>query len=146
MPEWSNNLSHLLFIGLHSEIYKYYLNNNDTVRVTNLNRNNIYSFYNRYPKYFSDNTKIIFLSQPKEELPNIHLIDSNGDNLQKLTEDGVEGDSGTAFSLSPDGRYIVYTKYDWNDWSYANGTIWILDINSGNKTQLTFNEPPNKKT
>ena len=96
------------------------------------------------PRYVHNSSNILFLSQPAGKLPNIYNIDSSGVNLQQITEDGVERDSGTPFSISPDGSYIVYTKYDWNDWSYANGTIWILDIARGNKSQITFNKQPDE--
>ncbi len=48
---------------------------------------------------------------------------------------------GLPFSWSPDGPYCVYGLSS-DDWGYDNGTLWILDINTGEKRQLTFNPNP----
>ncbi len=42
-------------------------------------------------------------------------------------------------SVSPDGNKAVYVKYNANDWGYDNGTLWILNLITGEKRQLTFN-------
>lgn len=141
MPAWSHGMSHLLFRGSYHDIYKFEFNRDTTTRITFMNEETPYSFDNSHPQYLPNSSDIIFLSQGKEEFPNIFRMDSCGSNIQKLTEDGVDGYSWT---LSPDGRYMVYTKYDWNDWGYDNGTIWVFDMNNGSEYQLTFNDPPNE--
>lgn len=143
MPHWSQNNVELLHIRFSKEFRSSEVFVMDTSGNT-LSRITLNSHSDTYPRYVHNSSNILFLSQPAGNLPNIYSIDSSGFNLNELTEDGVEGDSGTPFSISPDGRYVVYTKYDWTDWSYANGTLWILDITYGNKFQLTFNEPPNE--
>ena len=142
MPCWTQDSKELIHIRFSKKFLSSELFVMDTSgkKLSRITFNNI---SDTYPKYVPFNSNIIFLSQPKDELPNIYTIDSRGGNPKILTKVGVDGDSGTPFSISPDGNHIVYTKYDWNDWSYENGTLWILDISSCNKTQLTFNEPPN---
>lgn len=144
IPEWSHDMSHLVYKGLYTELYKFYFYNSDTVKITNLNSENRYLFYNSFPKYIPNAKKIAFTSQLKNALPKMYIADTNGLNITQISADGVDTGSGRPFDLSPDGNQIVYTKYDWNDWSYENGTIWLFDINSGIKTQLTFNNGPNK--
>lgn len=89
---------------------------------------------NRYPKYSSSKTIIAYWSSG-----NICLMDLIGNNKQQLTTSGVDVSFGTPFSWSPDGVNIVYTDYRSDDWGYDNGTLWILNLNTGEKKQLTFN-------
>jgi len=138
MPDWSVD-SVIVYIGLSTEIYQYTLNDSNTIRLSDLNIETNNQFDNSYPKLSSGNGDIIFLSQINNNLANIYIIDSNGANLTQLTKDGVDGNSGKPFSMSPDGKYIVYTKYNGEDWSLGNGTLWILDIYSGTEIQLTYN-------
>jgi TolB protein len=93
---------------------------------------------NRNPRYSPDGTKIAFSSKPSQGNGNIWVMNSNGSNLRQLT---IEG-STTGLSWSPDGRRIAYVSYRFTDWSYANGTIWTIDVETGEQTQLTFNYPP----
>jgi Tol biopolymer transport system component len=138
MPNWSVD-STIFYIGLSTEIYKYNLNDSNTIQLSNLNIESNKLFYNSFPRLSHSDEDIIFLSQINNNLANIYRIDSSGANLTQLTEDGVDGDSGKPFSMSPNGKYIVYSRYDLNDWSLVNGTLWILDIFSGAEIQLTFN-------
>jgi len=82
-----------------------------------------------------DEIKIAFWSNS-----NIWIMDSTGGNIRQLTTQGVD----PSFSWSPDGSSIVYTDYRPNDWMYNNGTLWILNPNTGEKKQLTFNIKPIK--
>ena len=92
------------------------------------------NFDNRSPKYAPDRTRIAFWSSG-----NLWIMDSTGGNLRKLTTQGVDVSFGLPFSWSPDGSSIVYTDYRSDDWGYNNGTLWILNPNTGGKKQLTFN-------
>ncbi len=100
----------------------------DLVRLTNNTKPK------REPKYSPDETKIAFLSSQGIETQNIWWMDKGGSNIKQLTFAG-----STAFDWSPDGQKIVYVDHRVNDWSYKNGTLWLLNVHSGEKTQLTFN-------
>ena len=43
------------------------------------------------------------------------------------------------FDWSPDGKEIVYVRFRFTDYTYDNGTLWIMNIETGDKRQLTFN-------
>jgi TolB protein len=94
---------------------------------------------NLYPKYSQDGTRIAFTSQAIGGQTQIWLMNSDGSNLSQLTSTGVDATFGLPISWSPNGSSIVYTDYRSNDWTYNNGTLWILDPVTGGKRQLTFN-------
>jgi len=136
-PDWIN-LNYILFEGFHSEIYK--INIQDTSnakKLTNFNDRNIYASLNRFPKYNKARNLIAFVHTSAELGANIWLMDTTGSNLTQITRDGVN----YPFSWSPDGQKIVYVKYNPRDWSYKNGTLWILNLNTMEEKQLTFNIP-----
>lgn len=89
---------------------------------------------NRHPKYSPDGTKIAFWSSG-----NLWLMDTIGANLRELTTRGVGTGFGLPFSWSPSGNKTIYYNYRGNDWTMENGVLWLLDVNSGIETQLTFN-------
>lgn len=86
-----------------------------------------------------DGTKIAFLLQKGNGgLVQIYLMNDDGTNITQLTTEGV----GSRFSWSPDGREIVYVSYRFIDYTFANGAIWVLNLETKEKWQLTFNNPP----
>jgi len=91
----------------------------------------------RHAKYSPGGTKIAFWSNS-----NLWIMDSTGSNLRQLSIHGVDVSFGLPFSWSPDGTSIVYTVYRSDDWGYANGVFWVVDVTTGIKRQLTFNLQP----
>lgn len=136
VPSWNKDGDKIVHIRyspnyFSSEIYTMDIEGKKLNRLTyNENRDT-------YPQYTPDGKEIAFISNS-----NLWLMDSTGGNLRQLTTLGVDTDSGPPFSWSPDGTNIVYTVYRPNDWTYDNGTLWILNINSCEKKQLTFNQKP----
>ncbi|HVP36429.1 MAG TPA: hypothetical protein VMT04_05485 [Terriglobales bacterium] len=89
-------------------------------------------------KVSPDGRKIAFLLQTYGKgLIQLYLMNVDGSRFSQLTTEGVyEG-----FSWSPDSKEIVYLSYRSTDFSYKNGTLWIINIETGEKRQLTFNYP-----
>lgn len=86
-------------------------------------------------QYSPDETKIAFFSWGNSDMvANIWWMDKDGSNIKRLTFTGA-----TRYDWSPDGQEIVYLDFRVNDWSYKNGTLWLLNVYSGERTQLTFN-------
>jgi Tol biopolymer transport system component len=99
------------------------------------------NYYNRYPKYSPDGTKIAFWSsQPSSGSGNLWMMRGDGGNLRQLTTEGVDDGFGLSFSWSPDGSAIAYTYYRVDERSNNNGTLWIIDIATGKKRRLTLNQ------
>jgi Tol biopolymer transport system component len=93
---------------------------------------------NRLPRYSPDGTKIAFASQPIGELGNIWVMSADGSSIRQLTTEGTL----EWFSWSPDGREIAYVAHNYGDLSFQNeqnGTIWSVDLATGQKRQITFN-------
>jgi Tol biopolymer transport system component len=90
-----------------------------------------------YPKWSPDGSKIAFTGRANNsDLANrLWVMDSNGANAHRLTTEGILG----FFSWSPDGNEIAYVRMNLGDTSLSNGTIWIVNVTSGAKRQLTFN-------
>lgn len=91
------------------------------------------------PKVSPDGSKIAFpLQAYGTGLIQLYLINADGSGLRQVTTEGI----GEAISWSPDSREIVYLSHRFTDFSYKNGTLWIINIETGEKRQLAFNYPP----
>lgn len=90
------------------------------------------------PRISPDGEMIAFTLQPLYGLVNIWVMNSDGSGLRQITTEGTT----EWVSWSADGRKLVYTQYRSDNWSYCNGTIWTVDVFTGEKRQLTFNYLP----
>ena len=137
MPDWSpvnDKIIHIrYFEDLGREIAIVNSSGEDLIRLTfNGSRES-------YPLYSPDGEKIAFQSHILGTGSiNLWIMDKDGSNISQLTTEGIYS-SGKPFSWSPDGSEIVYVSYRSDDWSYGNGTLWRININTNLKTQLTFN-------
>jgi TolB protein len=143
-PDWCSNGNNLIgAIGTSStSIWTRFVIFNYSLLIPTDTLEAVVGNNNGYPKYSQGGTRIAFTSQPIGGQPQIWLMNSDGSNISQLTSAGVDATFGLPFSWSPDGSSIVYTDYRSNDWTYNNGTLWILDPVSGGKRQLTFNSKP----
>ncbi|MBM4176020.1 MAG: hypothetical protein FJ213_07590 [Ignavibacteria bacterium] len=135
MPHWSSEGARIVHIRylvgtFSSEIFTMDSSGASPRRLT------VDNWTDRHPRYSTHVTTIAYLSNS-----NIWIMDSTGNNRRQLTTWGVDGDFGLPFSWSPDGSKIIYTRYQSTDWTYANGTIWVVNVETGEKQQLTFNLP-----
>jgi hypothetical protein len=135
MPSWAQNGKCVYYIGMHNEIFKVNPENfNETIQITTINEKDIYKSDNRYPISNNKSDIIAFWSNS-----NLWLVDTTAVNLEKITEKNIDVDFGIPFSWAPNSIQIVFTEYYSNDWSYENGTIWVIDVNDLSEYQLTFN-------
>lgn len=67
------------------------------------------------------------------------VMGSDGSSPHSLTRESVQ----QFVAWSPDGKEIAYVRSEYADTSLTNGTIWIIDVETGVKRQLTFNSPGN---
>jgi len=95
--------------------------------------------YNLLPRYSPDGTKIAFTSQPYNGQAQVWLMNADGSGKHQLTTEGVEINTGSSLSWDTLNNLIVYTKYRFDNWPPQNGTLWIINANTGQQQQLTFN-------
>ncbi len=138
-PSWSPDGSKIVHIRYSkdfntdaSEIVVMDENGNNVKRLT------FNDYMDYYPKYSPDGSKIAFSSRVKGGLPQLVILDLSKNVIKILTSSGIS----EIFSWVPDGKKIVYPQHNYNKWSYDNGVLWIIDIDTGNKKQLTFNPKP----
>lgn len=74
-----------------------------------------------------------------DSLSGLWIVNADGSNPHPLTQQGVQ----SFFSWSPDGKEIAYVKSEYADTSLTKGTIWIVNVETGVKRQLTYNSPSN---
>lgn len=124
-PDWHpNGLSIAAVFGTSAwKRFKVYTINNGLTEILDA----VVDANNLYPKYSPDGNQIIFQSEIQ-----IWLMDSEGNNVRRLSEKGVEP------SWYPDGK-IIYVRFSYSDFNQDNGTLWIMDADGSGKKQLTFN-------
>jgi len=137
-PHWSVDGSSLLYVGLRAEIFRVMVSDtSQVIRLTSFNQIDPYARDNRYPRYSPDATRIAFASR-STGYGDIWVMNADGSNPRQVTSEGTTD----WLDWSPDGKKVVYVSYREDDWTYRNGTVWIVDVETGSKRQLTFNPPP----
>lgn len=90
------------------------------------------------PKFSHTGNKIAFRMNLNNNSSgyNIWTVDTINLTIQKINDENTDQDG---YSWSPDDQFIVYSYYSLKDWTLRNSTLWIVNIHSGVKRQLTFN-------
>lgn len=104
------------------EIFKMDINGNNVKRIT------FNTKFDRRPRINFLNNRILFISDRK-----LFSVDTSGASISQLTDFDVQSACWT-----PDNE-IIYVKYNAWEFSYNNGTIWIMQADGSNKKQLTYN-------
>jgi len=136
-PAWSSDGSKLAFSSAHdgdSEIYTTDASGGGLHRVTAFHGPDVSPVWN--PK---TNAQIAWVSG-RTGLPQIYVMDSDGANVQRMTDGGY----ATSPSWSPNGQFLAFA---WNR-KYGPGApggqdIYIMDIASKRWTQLTHDSGRN---
>lgn len=126
-PNWSttNRIAHIRYIGVGApEIFSMNIDGMNLHRIT---FNNVFDYY---PKYSFNNVLAFFSSNSNSN--RIWIVDTL-QNISMLSSSDVSG----TFDWSPDGVNIVFTK---SNSGYENGVLWVININTKNEYQLTFNK------
>lgn len=101
---------------------------------SNFNRLTFNDLIDDHPKYSSHGDFISFIQTNSGR--NLILTDDSGVNLLTFANNRI----GESYSWAPNGIKIIFIYFDPFDWSYTNGTIWELDIDTGELKQLTSNK------
>ena len=123
-PDWSPSGSKFVYEGgpgptkAASQIWVADTNGANTSQLT------FQAITNRCPAWSPDGSKIAFSSSVEEQGPRIWIMDADGGNLKKITEEG-----GDIPSWSPDGSKIAYTNT-------KLGEIWVMEPDGTGKRKL----------
>jgi Tol biopolymer transport system component len=92
----------------------------------------------RFPRFSPDGQRIAYSSQSRtgDILPEVWIMNSDGADPRQLTQHG-----GMHPAWSPDGAEIVFTREDWRTNAPQNGTLWIINVETGREYQLLCKWP-----
>lgn len=136
-PDWSRDSTRILFIMDYNDSVGNAIGSSDAGGGTpHVIRSGLRT--PGYPKWSPNGTKITYVDRdPSDELLYLWIMDAGGGGLRKVVPVTI----GSGYSWSPDGTYIAYVQFNFFEHSYTNGTIWIVDVATGARRQLTFNSP-----
>ncbi len=134
-PDWHPTEEILLCAGwydsTHAGIFEYDLVGESVTVI----RENTGGTVAVHPQYSPDGSRIAFCAMDMPEAE-VWVMDADGSNARQLTWEG-----GSRSSWSPDGTRLVYTRQIWDDWdmgSSEDGVLWVVDVETGEREQLTF--------
>jgi dipeptidyl aminopeptidase/acylaminoacyl peptidase len=129
-PDWLPGDSTFTFVGFWPEVAGIGIADTSGTGATHLASEAI------YPRAAPDGNHVAFLSHPSlGGLSQIWVMNRDGSQPFQVTTEG----SGEGFSWSPDGSEIAYLRFNPTDSSYTNGTIWIVNVSTLQRRQVTFN-------
>ncbi len=128
-PQFSPTENRILFAA--GDLYTISFNDTNNINLTNNDSIHV------YPRYSPDGSKIVYMSKSYYYNNfNIWIMDSNGHNKQKLTNDNDFNNYYPEFS--PDGTKIVFQKP-----INGKGQIFIMNSNGTGIMNLTSNSNAN---
>jgi roadblock/LC7 domain-containing protein len=100
----------------------------------------------RYPVFTPNGKRVVFerldvsLAVEGEVHPDLYSIKTTGKRLKQLTAT-PQGERSAA--ISPDGRWIAYTRYDWRDPANPQREqIWLMRASGAEQRPLSLPGPP----
>lgn len=132
---WTPDGRYLLFYSKREggeDIYRMDVSGEHVVKLTDN------SFKDYLPICSPDGTRIVFLSDRDHKANVVYLMNSDGTNVRRLTENE---DFEESASWSPDAKSLIFTRAlrEPEDSTYAsNGELFLMDADGRNELRLTF--------
>ena len=135
VPSWSPDGSKIAFVGAPFDDFDpahiFVMNADGTGRRNLTGDSDLTQSF--FPTWSPDGKKIVFHSRRLFKGSHIYVITAEGENLEKLTE---EGNQGTSAVYVLDGRKIAYVSRRGGDYN-----IYLMDTNGRNAVKLTRTPP-----
>ena len=135
VPSWSPDGSKIAFVSAPADDFNpahiFVMNADGTGRRNLTGDSDLTDSF--FPTWSPDGKKIVFHSRRLFEGSHIYVITAEGENLEKLTE---EGNQGTSAVYVLDGRKIAYVSRRGGDYN-----IYLMDTNGRNVVKLTRTPP-----
>ena len=135
VPSWSPDGSKIAFVGAPFDDFDpahiFVMNADGTGRRNLTGDSDLTQSF--FPTWSPDGKKIVFHSRRLFKGSHIYVITAEGENLEKLTE---EGNQGTSAVYVLDGRKIAYVSRRGGDYN-----IYLMDTNGRNVVKLTRTPP-----
>ena len=132
-PMWSKKDNLIYYAGYTSEIFAADSSGTRLLKLTTAENSHT------RPQPSPNGSTIIFQSTPPypaQSIPSIWSINSDGSNQYKISPDWSEG-----FSWRPDGKEIIFVKYNPNKAEEGNGQLWLMNPDGTNIRQFTHFDP-----
>lgn len=133
---WSPDGKYILFYSDRTGNEEVWRMLNDGTGLTNLTNA---PSSERAASYSPDGKTIVFISDRDDKTKDLYLMDKNGKNVRRLTNNKVYCESP---EWTIDGKQIVYTMVVQKDTADKkfNGEIFIINIDGSNQKRLTNRE------
>jgi hypothetical protein len=128
-PNWHPDGSLIVYVGNGLHIATMTTEGDDIRQLTTVSQNS-------FPEYSPDGSRIAWERKEQVGLPQIWVMNADGSDQRKLTTNG-----GGVPSWSPDGKRIVFSREDWTANAPELGVLWVIDVETGEETQLTHKWP-----
>lgn len=128
-PSWFPDSRRLLHVGLHYDFFAYDLVDSTTAQLTSFRSPGMTNYY---PAIAPNGALIAFASQRNNSPVDIWIVEADGTGLRRLTSEGTS----TRFCWSPDSEHILYVNYKASDFTQNNGSLWMINVHSGEKGRL----------
>jgi TolB protein len=129
-PSWSPDGKRICYYSIRDNYSQIFILNIENKDLKQLTFGNLNSFF---PKWSPDGKRITFFKMGAGIRQDIFIIDTNGTNLQQITN--IPSIVDEAPSWSPDGKQIVFqSNRDNNNWE-----IYVMNNDGTNQRRLTNN-------
>ena len=132
-PMWSKKDNLIYYTGYTREIFATDSSGTRLLKLTTSENSQT------RPRPSPNGSTIIFQSippYPAQSITSIWSTNPDGSNQYKISPDWSEG-----FSWRPDGKEIIFVKYNPNKAEEGNGQLWLMNPDGTNIRQFTHFDP-----
>jgi TolB protein len=135
-PIWSPDGSHVVYASEVADNEDIWIVRADGTQLRNLTN---HPAGDSHPSWSPDGRRVVFCSTRGDgENDDVYVMDANGDNVRRLTDNGLHWDTFPSFS--PDGRSIVFRRLLRErrpEGTLANSEVMVMDADGSDVVNLS---------